>query len=196
MTTEPPTFLFFLQSLLPTDLNEKIEDAGLEIQYKNSSDLHISHSLEQETIPVQDEKQPKLSDFEPQEQDHEENGPSTDLEKHAEDASEACESMQNTNLENPSAEGAITTEVNSKANEMAVEKEEQIHELESEEKLTIDDAGTNLEEEMQKKEEAHDEQAYQMATSKFFKFPNLLSLKLKQKSLNITMISNHKKTYK
>ncbi|XP_061973263.1 uncharacterized protein LOC133695320 isoform X4 [Populus nigra] len=153
------------KSLLPTDLNEKIEDAGLEIQYKNSSELHISHSLEQETIPVQDEKQPKLSDFEPQEQDHEENGPSTDLEKHAEDASEACESMQNTNLENPSAEGAITTEVNSKANEMAVEKEEKIHELESEEKLTIDDAGTNLEEEMQKKEEAHDEQAYQMATS-------------------------------
>uniref|UniRef100_A0A2K2C890 Titin-like n=1 Tax=Populus trichocarpa TaxID=3694 RepID=A0A2K2C890_POPTR len=153
------------KSLLPTVFNEKIEDAGLELQYKNSSELHISHSLEQETIPVQDEKQPKLSDFEPQEQDHEENGPSKDLEKHAEDASEACESMQNTNLENPSAEGAITTEVNSKANEMAVEKEEKIHELESEEKLAIDDAGTNLEEEMQKKEKAHDEQAYQMATS-------------------------------
>ncbi|XP_011005146.1 PREDICTED: microtubule-associated protein futsch-like [Populus euphratica] len=153
------------KSLLPTDLNEKIEDAGLELQYKNSSELHLSHSLEQETIPVQDEKQPKLSDFEPQEQDHEENGPSKELEKHAEDASEACESMQNTSLENPSAEGAITTEVNSKANEMAVEKEEKIHELESEEKLAIDDAGTNLEEEMQKKEEAHDEQAYQMATS-------------------------------
>ncbi|XP_052312060.1 uncharacterized protein LOC7487873 isoform X32 [Populus trichocarpa] len=153
------------KSLLPTVFNEKIEDAGLELQYKNSSELHISHSLEQETIPVQDEKQPKLSDFEPQEQDHEENGPSKDLEKHAEDASEACESMQNINLENPSAEGAITTEVNSKANEMAVEKEEKIHELESEEKLAIDDAGTNLEEEMQKKEKAHDEQAYQMATS-------------------------------
>ncbi|KAJ6949484.1 titin [Populus alba x Populus x berolinensis] len=153
------------KSLLPTDLNEKIEDAGLELQYKNSSEVHISHSLEQETIPVQDEKQPKVSDFEPQDQDHEENGPSKDLEKHAEDASEACESMQNTNLENPSAEGAITTEVNSKANEMAVEKEEKIRELESEEKLAIDDAGTNLEEEKQKKEEAHDEQAYQMATS-------------------------------
>nr|XP_034918090.1 microtubule-associated protein futsch isoform X4 [Populus alba] len=153
------------KSLLPTDLNEKIEDAGLELQYKNSSEVPICHSLEQETIPVQDEKQPKVSDFEPQEQDHEENGPSKDLEKHAEDDFEACESMQNTNLENPSAEGAKTTEVNSKANEMAVEKEEKIHELESEEKLAIDDAGTNLEEEKQKKEEAHDEQTYQMATS-------------------------------
>ena len=195
MTAESPNFLFFLQGLPPTDLNEKVEDAGIELQYKDSSELHISHSLEQETMPVQGEKKPEDSDFEPQEQDHEANGQSKDLEKHAEDASEARESMQTTDLENPSGEGAITTEVNSKANKMAVEREEKVDELESEKKLAIDDAGTNFEEEMQKKEETHDEQTYEMATSKFFKFPNLLPLKLKQSSLIITTISNHK-TYK
>ncbi|KAJ6298632.1 hypothetical protein OIU76_019731 [Salix suchowensis] len=42
------------------------------------------------------------------------NGQSKDLEKHAEDASEARESMQNTDLEKPSGQGAITAEVNSK----------------------------------------------------------------------------------
>ncbi|KAJ6754295.1 hypothetical protein OIU79_027004 [Salix purpurea] len=159
--SEPP----IEKGLPPTDLNEKVEDAGIELQYKDSSELHISHSLEQETMPVKGEKKPENSDFEPQEQDHEANGQSKDLEKHAEDASEAPESMQNTDLENPSGEGAITTEVNSKANEMAVEREEKVTELESEEKLAIDDAGTNFEEEMQKKEEAHDEQTYEMATS-------------------------------
>ncbi|KAB5521061.1 hypothetical protein DKX38_025380 [Salix brachista] len=153
------------KGLPPTDLNEKIEDAGIELRYKNSSELHISHSLEQETMPVQGEKKPEDSDFEPQEQDHEANGQSKDLEKHAEDASEASESMQNTDLENPSGEGAITAEVNSKANEMTVEREEKANELESEEKLAIDDAGTNFVEEMQKKEEAHDEQTYEMAAS-------------------------------
>ncbi|KAG5254529.1 titin [Salix suchowensis] len=153
------------KGLPPTDLNEKVEDAGIELQYKNSSELHISHSLEQETMPVQGEKKPEDSGFEPQEQDHEANGQSKDLEKHAEDASEARESMQNTDLENPSGEGAVTAEVNSKADEMAVEREEKVNELESEEKLAIDDAGTNFKEEMQKKEEAHDEQTYEMATS-------------------------------
>ncbi|KAJ6423948.1 hypothetical protein OIU84_024843 [Salix udensis] len=153
------------KGLPPTDLNEKIGDAGLELQYKDSSELQISHSLEQETMPVQGEKKPEDSDFEPQEQDHEANGQSKDLEKHAEDASEARESMQNTDLENPSGEGAVTAEVNSIADEMAVEREEKVNELESEEKLAIDDAGTNFEEEMQKKEEAHDEQTYEMATS-------------------------------
>ncbi|KAJ6751585.1 hypothetical protein OIU85_002057 [Salix viminalis] len=152
------------KGLPPTDLNEKIGDAGLELQYKDSSELQISHSLEQETMPIQGEKKPEDSDFEPQEQDHEANGQSKDLEKHAEDASEARESMQNTDLENPSGEGAITAEVNSIADEMAVEREEKVNELESEEKLAIDDAGTNFEEEMQKKEEAHDEQSYEMAT--------------------------------
>ncbi|KAJ6302047.1 hypothetical protein OIU77_016197 [Salix suchowensis] len=153
------------KGLPPTDLKEKIEDAGLELQYKNSSELHISHSLEQEKMTVQGEKNPEDSDFEPQEQDHEANGQSKELEKHAEDASEARESMQNTDLEKPSGQGAITAEVNSKENEMAVEREEKVNELESEEKLAIDDAGTNFEEEMQKKEEAHDEQTYEMATS-------------------------------
>ncbi|KAJ6775796.1 hypothetical protein OIU74_000062 [Salix koriyanagi] len=80
-------------------------------------------------MPVQGEKKPEDSGFEPQEQDHEANGQSKDLEKHAEDASEARESMQNTDLENPSGEGALTTEVNSKANEMAVEREEKTYEM-------------------------------------------------------------------
>ncbi|CAK7328117.1 unnamed protein product [Dovyalis caffra] len=175
------------KGLPPMDLNERIEDAELELQNKTSSELHVIHSLEQETVLVQGEKQPKVSDFVPQE----ENGLSKDLVKHVEDASEASESIKNTNLGHPSAEGAITTEASSKASEMDVEKVEKVHELESEEKLETDDAGTNLEEEMKKKEETHDEQKQtgQMATtSEFFKTSNLLNLKLKQNSLNITII--------
>lgn len=153
-----------MQDLPSKELDENIEGAEVEIQSKNSNDLHITHSLEQETIQAEDENLQKVSGFGPQEQFQEANGASEDLEKHVANAAEVLESTENI-LDPPSVEDATRRELSSKPSEKDIEKLVEVHELEPEEKLEIDDAGTKIEEEMQNQEEVHDIQPHKLATT-------------------------------
>lgn len=161
-----------MQNFQPIDLNEKIESEEIEIPEKNVNDSHVKRSLGEETEPMECEKHDEVSKFQPQEV-NEANEASTEEVKQIEEASEGCKSTERTALGHTATEEAATKELIS--SEKDDEELQKIYGLDSEEKLEVEDAGENIEEETQKNEEAFDTEMHK-STTKSEQFQKIIYL--------------------
>ncbi|KAL4653370.1 hypothetical protein ACB092_01G297600 [Castanea dentata] len=116
------------------DSNEKTESSEAEIQNNNANNLHVTHSLVEETGQVQGKRIDEVFEFEPEEEIQKSTCTSTDEENQVANASEAYKSTEGTIIEHSSAEGTVRMETN------ITEKLETVYGLESDEKLEVSDA--------------------------------------------------------
>ncbi|XP_075673425.1 uncharacterized protein LOC142642856 isoform X4 [Castanea sativa] len=119
------------------DSNEKTESSEAEIQNNNANNLHVTHSLVEETGQVQGKRIDEVFEFEPEEEIQKSTCTSTDEENQVANASEAYKSTEGTIIEHSSAEGTVRMETN------ITEKLETVYGLESDEKLEVSDAQAN-----------------------------------------------------
>ncbi|XP_050271120.1 uncharacterized protein LOC126714798 isoform X45 [Quercus robur] len=128
------------------DSNEKTESSEAEIPNNNANNLHVTHSLVEETEQVQGKRIDEVFEFEPEEEIQKSTCTSTDEENQAANASEAYKSTEGTVIEHSSAEGTVRMETN------ITEKLETVYGLESDEKLEVSDAQANIPEVAHKEE--------------------------------------------
>ncbi|KAL0014384.1 hypothetical protein SO802_001453 [Lithocarpus litseifolius] len=128
------------------DSNEKTESSEAEIPNNNANNLHVTHSLVEETGQVQGKRIDEVFEFEPEEEIQKSICTSTDEENQAANVSEAYKSTEGTVIEHSSAEGTIRMETN------ITEKLETVYGLESDEKLEVSDAQANIPEVTHKEE--------------------------------------------
>ncbi|XP_030953838.1 titin homolog isoform X26 [Quercus lobata] len=128
------------------DSNEKTESSEAEIPNNNANNLHVTHSLVEETEQVQGKRIDEVFEFEPEEEIQKSTCTSTDEENQAANASEAYKSTEGTVIEHSSPEGTVRMETN------ITEKLETVYGLESDEKLEVSDAQANIPEVAHKEE--------------------------------------------
>ncbi|XP_065626016.1 uncharacterized protein LOC136066080, partial [Quercus suber] len=128
------------------DSNEKTESSEAEIPNNNANNLHVTHSLVEETGQVQGKRIDEVFEFEPEEEIQKSTCTSTVEENQAANASEAYKSTEGTLIEHSSAEGTVRMETN------ITEKLETVYGLESDEKLEVSDAQANIPEVTHKEE--------------------------------------------
>ncbi|KAM3713512.1 hypothetical protein ACJW31_01G261600 [Castanea mollissima] len=128
------------------DSNEKTESSEAEIPNNNANNLHVTHSLVEETGQVQGKRIDEVFKFEPEEEIQKSTCTSTDEENQGANASEAYKSTEGTIIEHSSAEGTVRMETN------ITEKLETLYGLECDEKLEVSDAQANKPEVTHKEE--------------------------------------------
>lgn len=128
------------------DSNEKTESSEAEIPNNNANNLHVTHSLVEETGQVQGKRIDEVFEFEPQEEIQKSTCTSIDEENQVANASEAYKSTEGTIIEHSSAEGTVRIKTNT------TEKLETVYGLESDEKLELSDAQANKPEVTHKEE--------------------------------------------
>ncbi|XP_048229837.1 extracellular matrix-binding protein EbhA isoform X7 [Ricinus communis] len=146
-----------LENFPPRELNVNIEIAEVEISKKNADELNETRPLEQELK--------EISDFEPQDHVHKENEAAPYEEKHDESDSKACESINNTNLDQPFAEGAVTIEPSPETSEAYIAELEKVQKTNPEEKLKTIEAEMIVKEDVQKKEETCETEIHKLIKS-------------------------------
>lgn len=128
------------------DSNEKTESSEAEIPNNNANNLHVTHSLVEETGQVQGKRIDEVFEFEPEEEIQKSTCTSTDEENQVANASEAYKSTEGTIIEHSSAEGTVRIKTNT------TKKLETVYGLESDEKLELSDAQANKPEVTHKEE--------------------------------------------
>lgn len=128
------------------DSNEKTESSEAEIPNNNANNLHVTHSLVEETGQVQGKRIDEVFEFEPEEEIQKSTCTSIDEENQVANASEAYKSTEGTIIEHSSAEGTVRIKTNT------TEKLETVYGLESDEKLELSDAQANKPEVTHKEE--------------------------------------------
>jgi hypothetical protein len=146
--------LFWPQNLPLIDSNEKTESAEDEIPNNNANDLHVRHSLVEETGQVEG----KRTD----EQIHKSDGISVHEKKQLANASEAYKSTESTISDHTSTEGTVRKEMISKTSEN-IKELETVHRLDSEEKIEVKVAELNIPE-VTNNEEAIDTEIHRTTT--------------------------------
>ncbi|XP_062151446.1 uncharacterized protein LOC133859890 isoform X7 [Alnus glutinosa] len=136
------------------DSNEKTESAEDEIPNNNANDLHVRHSLVEETGQVEG----KRTD----EQIHKSDGISVHEKKQLANASEAYKSTESTISDHTSTEGTVRKEMISKTSEN-IKELETVHRLDSEEKIEVKVAELNIPE-VTNNEEAIDTEIHRTTT--------------------------------
>lgn len=132
----------------------KIESQEVDNLNKNSHELLVSYPSTEEAVQVEGDKLADISKFEPKEQVHETNEVSSE-EKNFEEATEAYKSAKSLILEPTSTEGEKVSNTYNEAIDYG---------LDTDKGLKQKHAGQNIEEEMQKKEEACDPEIHESGT--------------------------------
>lgn len=146
--------LFWPQNLPLIDSNEKTESTEDETPNNNANDLHVRHSLVEETGQVEGKRTDK--------QIHKSDGTSIHEKKQVANASEAYKSTESTISEHTSTEETVRMEMNAKTSEN-IKELETVYGLDSEEKIEVKVAEVNIPE-VTNKEEPIDTEIHRITT--------------------------------